>query len=332
VARSNFEQAPSIENIQFNKEIFMQLSQLIGNARFNFIAIGILVSAFSPANAQNKSTGPSRVLSDPTYLPRARQFVGATEYSSGKDTADAQDYSGVKQYSSESQFQSGYQSLAYGFTDRFSVGASSAYSTGDTDYRYTSGALKSAHGSGGGVSLGATYRVLDQNDSPVSLDLSAVVRTGGSPLGISAGVGYKTERFTIKGLLGANQFNGGSYTAQPKEVPAWVDASQRYFVAIQTQTRMTDSFSVNLGISYSIPTNSVAALENGIPYTVKFPDAVSASVALNYHFIANKLVGQLGYDYTMISAARDQYADPASNMTINSHTASSLFVSLRYAF
>jgi hypothetical protein len=222
--------------------------------------------------------------------------------------------------------------LAYGITDRLSVGASGSYATGDTDFGYASGAVKSTSGSNSGFEIGATYRVLDQKNSPVSLDINAVLRTGGSPLGATVAVGHQGTKFTIKGLVGANQFNGGNYTAQPEEVPAWLDASRRYFVAVQTQTRLTDSFSVNLSISYSMPEGSVAAIRNGTSYTAKFPDAVGAGLALNYHFIANKLVGKVGYDFTTVGNTHDQFANPALNRTYDNQNASSFFAGLLYAF
>jgi hypothetical protein len=297
------------------------------------LGLGIVLIGLSmQASGQDVAPSPPRILSDPTFLPAARQFVGLTEYSNGKSSGNVQDYLGTQQYSYDSRAQSGYQLLAYGITNRLSVGVSGLYVTGDTDYRHASGTVKSTSGNDSGYGVGATYRLLEQSNSPVSLDFSAVLRTGGSPLGANFAVGYQGKKFTFKGLVGANQFNGGNYTAQPEEVPAWLDASRRYFVAVQTQTRLTDSFSVNLSISYSMAEGSVAAIRNGTSYTAKFPDAVGASLALNYHFIANKLVGKVGYDFTTVGNTHDQFANPALDRTYDNQNASSLFAGLLYAF
>jgi hypothetical protein len=262
----------------------------------------------------------------------ARQFVGISEYFNEQNGGDTEDYLGANKYFFDSHAQIGYQLLAHGLTDCFSVGLSGSYISFDADFRYPNGATKSLSDTGGIISVGATYRVLDQNEFPFDVDFSAVVRTGNAPLRANIAVGYKVKRFTIQGVLGANQFNDGSYTAQPEEVPAWIDATRRYYAAIRTQTRVTNSFSFNVNLRYSAPASSVDAVKAGIPYTIRFAETMGAGLSLNYHFIADKLVGQLGYNMQKAAKNHEQYADPVLNTTQEGRDDSSFSVGLLYAF
>jgi hypothetical protein len=69
----------------------------------------------------------------------------------------------------------------------------------------------------------------------------------------------------------------------------------------------------------------------GTPFTIDYPDQVSAGLALNYHLIPNKLVAQLGGTYQSLGVRHDAYADPTLDVLVAHRSIRSIGVALIYS-
>lgn len=227
---------------------------------------GVLAGLSSHARADESTSDTPLTLSDLAYLPRARQLVGSTSYAR-TDLDNANEVS---------------QSLSYGVKDHLTVWGALTYRWPETSYNYYAPVTdRTEPDSHLHAAFGMVFRLLDQKDHPLNLDLSAA-----TPGRFSISLSHATGIFTLLAQGGMYRANSGALVDNIKVVdPFW-----GYFVGAAIQTRLTRSLSFNVGAGYTSAINS--------NYTYRFPDRVSTSLSLNYHVIRDKVVVGLGYQQT----------------------------------
>jgi len=248
-------------------------------------------------------------LTDPAFLPAARQFTGATTFGYGTDSGNVEDAQGFPQYSFDSHTEVLTQSLDYGITQRLSVwgGLSQAWTT--AHYDYAGGARTTERFVRWDV--GVTYRVLDEARDPFNLDVSASI-----PGALSLALSREFQDFTIRASAGVYSGGGGrSRFDLVRGMDVDVGVYRGYDAALQGQLRLTPRLSINVAAQYvSSNLNGVQASADGNAFTIHYPDQVNLGVALNYHLIPNRLALRLGGSYQMLGARHDAYPDPSFDL------------------
>lgn len=281
-----------------------------------------------------------RILSDPEYLPLTGQIYGTTAYTHGWIGGNSMNGAG-NQSSFTVNTNTLDQFLAYGVTDDLSVHATIQYAP--ENYReidYANGNRFYSENSGfSDPAFGATWRVLDQNAFPANFDLfgsytpdwvsahtatavqdGTVARGGDSGL-VGAAVGVVTNGFTVKGAFDAN-FIGQSSVLDLGNGDVMQTASHTNFdLSLQTQTRLTDLFSVNAGLSHTFASNAnITNATTGAPRSSEPSDVTALQLALNYNFVPNAFVISGTYEHDFYGDSATLYPNPLANTeTLNKH-------------
>jgi hypothetical protein len=298
----------------------------------------------------------ARIISDPLYLPLQGQVYGSTAFTMNTGLSKSYNATGAESTRSFNYADSFSQNLAYGATDDldFHVTESFVVSGTDVDHQLR-GTTSQANANGfTDPTFGATYRAVDQRHSaPLDWDLTlnyapdmmdASSAGGGHDGSENAGrqavtmetlVGREMKGFTIAGLAGVTYNGKKTYTTLANNDTNTNSSYWNYFTALETQTRITDRFSINGDIRYNgYDDNNATNQTTGENWINKTPDDVDFTVALNYHFIPNRLVGQLSYDnilYTTSGASTD-HTTPTSNSTTSELGHNILGARLFYTF
>jgi hypothetical protein len=138
--------------------------------------------------------------------------------------------------------------------------------------------------------------------------------------------------FTIRGSAYAD-FVGRQKNYNPAtDVTVDQRGHTDYVLALETQTRLSEQLSFNVGASYAINTDSDHLnVSNGV-YSINHPgNTVGANVALNYHFIPKVLVGSVQYRYSSTADGSNIYAIPASDNFVRNRQSNTVGVRLDYA-
>lgn len=319
-----------------------------------FVIAAVLACLPVAALAQAIDLTPfsGRILSDPEYLPLAGQLYGTSAYSHGW-------FSGNSVNASGSQFSTFHvntntldQFLAYGITDDLSINGSIQYTP--QNYReidYTDGKRSYVDSSGfSDPTFGATWRVLDQNAFPANFDLfgsytpdwisahtasaveEATVARGGNSGIVGAALGFVTQSFSIRGAFDAN-FLGQSSNLDLGTGEVLQTASHTSFdLSLQTQTRLTDLFSVNAGLSHTFgSTADVTNTTTGAPHSTEPGDVTALQLALNYAFVPNAFVISGTYEHDFYGNSSTLYPNPLADTEQRDKSGDILGVKLTYA-
>jgi len=254
----------------------------------------------------------TRYLSDPSFLPLQGQIYSETIYTHTDRSNDLL-FTGepFKEHFSTSTDE-GEQMFRYGVTDRLTLNASGSYSSIDqhTSASFASMSLgsNSSHNSDfNNPSFGATYRVIEQTDSPVSFDVtgsyspSAVDQSSQSG-SVNLFLNRETRFVTIQGEIGAtyiDQYGGRNTPFITDHNGYW-----NYFAGVRSQIRLTDQFSINSGVLYSKDTD--ITYDDGA-----FRDSQDGTwtpfVTLSYGIVPGKVDVAFEYDHAFIGG--DQRSD-----------------------
>ena len=307
------------------------------------------VAAFAQAIDLTPYSG--RILSDPEYLPLSGQLYGTTAYAHG--WVDGNSLNGA---GGQSTFHVNTntldQFLAYGITDDFSVHASIQYAP--QNYREIDNASGyKAYFDTSGFSdptFGATWRVLDQNAFPANLDLfgsytpdwvsahtatgveDGTVARGGNSGIVGAAVGFVTSGFSIRGAFDAN-FLGQSSVLNLANGDVLQTASHTDFaLSLQTQTRLSDLFSVNAGLSHTFAANANATnLTTGTARYSEPGDVTALQLALNYDLVPQAFVISGTYEHDLFGNGATFYTNPLLDTETRDRNGNILGVKLSYA-
>ncbi|HEY1836307.1 MAG TPA: hypothetical protein VGG36_01515 [Rhizomicrobium sp.] len=296
-------------------------------------AVALGVASFAlPASAQEYAPPiPFRLLSDPAYLPMQGQWYGSSSFSLAQGGSDEYDSTGAKIVTHRHWDDEISQELEYGITDEFALDVADTYDPFDKHKDEAAGGGFSDNDKSGfhDPSVGVTWRVIDQaSHQPVSLDLLANytanliaaqttnVAEGGQSGEFGAAVSKVMPGSTIYGKLAADwygdqsQFNpaNGNFI---REQSYW-----DYLVDLETQTRLSDLFSINAGAGYIFANNArVMNLTSGIDHMAEPGDGLKLDAALNYLIVPYPVVVSLTYDYRRDDGGQKIFALPVDDTT-----------------
>lgn len=304
------------------------------------------------AQALDLTPDPDRILSDPNFLPFTGQLYGTTSYNHGWTSGNSANATGAETSAFQVNTNTLDQFLAFGITDDLSVNASLSYSPADyREINYASGHSATLDSSGfSDPTFGATWRALDQKTWPVDLDLigsytpdwidahtasafeDGTVARGGEAGTVGAALGYDTRSFGIRGAFDADFLGSSSAYNLANGDTIETQGRTNYILSLDTQTRLTDLFSVNAGLAHTFASNeSGVNLASGAPHYSEPGDSTALQLALNYNFIPDQFVVSATYAHDFYDDGRTFYDNPASDTETRDKSGNVVGVKLSYA-
>ena len=200
-------------------------------------------------------------------------------------------------------------------------------------------------------SFGATYRLIEQGSHPFSLDLKGAyspdlfsaktpvgtsdgtVASGGAHGDVGVALGHETGMFTVQASAGARWVGGAD---EHDMATGDILHTTSYWVptlGVATQTRITPRLSFNVGGDYNFNGSPDVTNEgNGVFQQSNRGDFGDLAVAVNYHFIPNRVVGSLGYTHTFFGLTDNIFqADPTRDSLVD-HSSNTFGGTVRYVF
>jgi hypothetical protein len=325
--------------------------------KFTMVSLATLIGLLcvrpeARAQVLDLTPDPARTLSDPNYLPLAGQFYGTTAYTHGWTDGNSADAAGLETSSFHINTNALDQLLSIGITDDIAVNASIAYAPANfQEIDYTNGRSASLNSSGfSDPTFGATWRVLDQNAWPVDLDLlgsftpdlidahaaatdaDGTVARGGDSGTVGAALGYDTRSFGIRGAFNADFLGDSNVYDLSNGDTLQTQGRTNYTVSLDTQTRLTDLFSVNAGLAHTFASNQTGVnLTTGASHYSEPGDTTALQLALNYDYIPNQFVISATYAHDFYDNGRTFYEDPAADTESRDKNGNVVGVKLSYA-
>ena len=131
-------------------------------------------------------------------------------------------------------------------------------------------------------------------------------------------------------LTGSAQYYGvlKNISLDEREGQYWL-----YILGLNTQTRLTDRFSVNCGFNYTFPDIQKYHVPDGVSNDV-WGSYMSIDTAFNYQIIPNKLVASITYSYLPSMSVKEKYStNPGrDNENINGLYGNNVGARLQYLF
>jgi len=309
------------------------------------------VPVAAAAQALDLTPDPSRILSDPNYLPLAGQFYGTTAYTHGWTDGNSANAAGLDTSSFHINTNALNQLLSFGVTNDIAINASIAYDPADfREIDYASGRTTTLNSSGfSDPTFGATWRALDQSVWPVDLDLlgsytpnwidahtasadeDGTVARGGDSGTVGAALGYDTRSFGIRGAFNANFLGARNVYDLANGDTLQTEGHTNYTLSLDTQTRLTDLFSVNAGLAHTFASDDTGVnLTTGTPHYSEPGDNTALQLALNYNFIPNQFVISATYAHDFYDNGRTFYDNPAADSETRNENGNVVGVKLYY--
>lgn len=300
----------------------------------------------------------SRVLSDPAFMPERGQIYAVTNYASGKRTGDGYDFQDTRVSTFTVRTDALTQSLDYGVIDNLSVRINVAYERASNQYDYTIGTNVSRDARGfKDPSFGAKLRVFEQDDDGFNWDwvgtyipslISAkeptqtrdgTVARGGSQGILGTSASYKTRSFTAS-LTAEASYLGKSELQVSEAQTNTYDPSLEYFFGLSTQTRISEVFAINIGVSRTVRNSLHASARdnyNTATFDLEPGDLTSANAALVWHVVPDTLAAVLSYTHDTYANTKSTNTNPpffASqfNWATKNESANSVSLSLLYVW
>jgi len=299
----------------------------------------------APASNTQTAVGPfdpisTRILSDPLFLPLKGQIYGQTDYLFSDERFNGfAPASGVKNYNEKDFVHTLSQVVEYGITDDFIVQVTESYTW--EHYEYMQGSFSSARSvkDTSNPEFAAKYRILDQSVYPVDVDLGmsympnfdingGYVASGLNMTSFTGSLGREMKAFTVQ-LKGSAQYYGVEKDTSLNERfgPYWF-----YTLGVETQTRLTDRFSVNLGFDYWFPDGQKNHLTDVVEEQA-WGSMMYIGTAFNYQIIPHKLVGSIGYSYMPFGSVKYKYSNSNGyNENISGFYGNNVSARLQYLF
>jgi len=321
---------------------------------------GLFSSKSEPSSLMDYDTASSpfapisaRIISDPLYLPLKSQLYGSTSYTYSLSSSSSYNYLGHKTANSSTDANTFTQATEYGITDRFAIRLSDSYSFNKAFKALTTtGANTTSNNEGfNNPTIGTTYRMIDQSNSPADIDLTlnispnafkdkeaggghdGTVASGNQPITFTTGIGREMKAFSILGTFSTIFEGNRYYEALSNDDNYYEHQYFNYEFAINTQTRLTDRLSFNLGSGYTIADKAhVTNLSTGTKFLATLADTLDFTAAINYHIIPNRLVGGITYTYDGYSNGKSTYATASSDTETKNHYANVIGARLQYLF
>lgn len=287
-----------------------------------FLGSAALLWAATPGYALDFTPDTTRYLSDPSFLPSHGQWEGATKYDFSHSAGDWIDANGMKELAFRRNSSEVGQLIGFGLTDDLRLSVRSAYAfTSRLKDSYVWGATSTGRSDGFfDPTFAVTYRAIDQGASPVSLDVSVdympdmlaakapstlrsgTVASGGSAFGAGAYVNREMKSLTLQGFIRLRHQMPRKIENLSDNSPTSLTPLTDFSFGVNTQTRLNDQFSMDVGASYMVAgTDTVTNALRGTSFKDELGNSISTYLAMNYHIIANKLVARLEYDHAFVN-------------------------------
>jgi hypothetical protein len=295
-----------------------------------------------------------RFLSDPAWLPLVGQLDGSTSFTVSEGRGNTYDSTGTLLSRFYDQSNRLSQTAGYGITDDLSVNLGISYLPFDKINRYPVGGATVVRKNSGFTdpSIGMTWRAIEQGDGPVNFDvfgsyspdwIDATAATGlsegtegrgGQEGEVGLAVSHVMPMFTIYGSAAANFIGQRDVFYPVTGTSALRGSTTHWTVALDTQTRFNNVFSVNAGVGQTFGHDRATIVgPTGIEHLSDPADRTDLHVAANYSFIPQTLVGSLTYAHAFDGTSREDFpATPANDTSTRGHQANTLGVHLTYAF
>jgi hypothetical protein len=318
------------------------------------LAAAAVVAISTPVFAQDMASDSTRIISDPLYLPLQGEFYGSTSYIYGSSSHDTFDASGAPIGKVNVSSNTLDQTFLYGITDDLAVHFNWGYdiSRDASSHPVSGGDIKRDSSGWTDPEFGLIYRLMDQRDSPLTLDLRAdyapdafpakaatadndgTVALGGQKANFGATIGHEGPMFTVAGTFDATWLGSRNVLNQVSGDQNREDSLWNYRLGLTSQTRLNDQFSINAGVGHTFTNNGVGFNNTtGIEHISTGGDYTDLNAALNYQFIPNTLVGSLSYQHNFYQNSRVLYpALPADNSYVRNKDADLVGVTMRYSF
>ena len=295
------------------------------------LTAALIAAAFAaiPVNAFAQDYG--RILSDPNYLPLTGELDGTSAYTYGMTRGDTFDSADAKLNSFRVNANTLTQSFEYGLNNDFSIGASIAYDPMDhIKIEPVGGPSTSRDRSGfSDPTFNVNWRAMD--GGPMIFDLFAsyspdfvkaqyatptddgTLGRGGQAASFGAGLGHEWPNFGLRATASADWLDNRNIDAPATASTQRLGSTWNYDLGLNAQARFTDRMSANFGGGYSIRrslTDNDAVL--GANWTIHPGDVANLHAALNYHFVPNRVVGSLTYQYNAYNSSTNSNATPAT--------------------
>lgn len=319
--------------------------------RMFLYAAASLLAIGTQARALDDTPDTTRIISDPLYLPLSGQIYGSTAYRWSSEQQDVFGVGGAETASVQNTGNMLDQQFQYGLTDdlalRFDWGygwhsISRHLPAGDTILRSNSGWTDPA--------FGVTWRALDQDAGPFSLDLRAdyapdafpaksatvddegTIARGGDALDLGLTLGHETRDFTVAALFDATWLDTRKIENQGTGGFSTTDSQWNYRLGVDSQVRLSDVLSVNAGAGHTFANNATVFNSNtGLTHVSTGGDFTDLDVALNYNFVPNMVVGTIGYQHNFYDDAHTLFpASPADNTSVRNKDEDVVGVTMRY--
>jgi len=319
-----------------------------------FAAAAAIVAITSPAFAQDMASDSTRIISDPLYLPLQGEFYGATDYTWGSSSRDTFDSTGAKTDHTNVVSNTLDQTFLYGITDDLSLHFNWGYDISRDASRHpvAGGDVKRDSSGWTDPEFGLIYRLMDQRDSPLTLDLRAdyspdafpaksatpdndgTVARGGQMANFGATIGHEGPMFTVAGTFDATWYGSRDVLNQVSGEQNREDSLWNYRFGLTSQTRLNDMFSINAGVGHTFTNNGVGFnTTTGLEHISTGGDYTDVNAALNYQFVPNTLVGSLSYQHNFYQNARNIFPTAPVNDTYTRNKDEDLVgVTMRYSF
>jgi hypothetical protein len=318
-----------------------------------FLALAAACAAISTqAFAQDMESDSTRIISDPLYLPLAGQIYGESAYTYGSTSQDVFDSTGTRTDSTDIHLNQLSQRVLYGVTDDLAVSFDWAYDISRDATRHPVGGSDVTRSSSGWTdpTFGLTYRAMDQRWSPLTLDLHAdyspdafpakaatpdeegTVARGGPAVDFGATLGHEGPVFTVAAKFDALWLDTRNVLNQTSGETTQTDSQWNYRFGLDTQTRITNQFSFNVGAGHTFTnTATVFNQTTGLEHFSSGGDVTDLSAALNYQFVPNVLVGSLEYQHNFYQNARNQFpTSPTDNNSVRNKDEDLIGVRMSY--
>jgi len=304
-----------------------------------------------PAHSLDFTPDATRIVSDPSYLPLQNQIYGVSQYGYGLSNSNTSYNNPLLQsgnYNTKVQTSQIHQAFSYGLTDDISLSLSGNYewerdNIKNTDNPHASSVIDRRNEGFTNPSFGATWRVLDQlQQQAFNWDVIASytpnlvsstsaypahsghgsVGSGGQSGTLSTALSHTTRDFTVYGSFGVNFI--GTANTQDQLGNTTLNSRLGYNLNLNTQTRLTDRFSVNAGLSefFNSPQSYLYTNANGgtTNFTRNVNNVFQLNTALNLHVIPNRLVASFRYAHDFGGGNSLSYANPNQGNYFNNTT------------
>jgi len=303
-----------------------------------------------PQGGSSVDLTDTRILSDPLFLPRKGQVYGVTAYTLDMPKGD-NFKAGVNTGSFTSSDSLVDQTIAYGLLNNLTIRLVQGYGINSRDSTSAATGDVTTGGASGfnDPTISATFRVLDEPQSPVILNLTAsyspdtfaskasgggsdgTIARGGQTAGLSFALGRVTKSFTVAATAASTHVGSQVTELLSNLTSSSSDAYWSYNLGLATQTRFTDRWSLDAGVAFATAGSyNVSNIETGNAHVFAPSSTRSVNVAFNYHFLPNRLVGSVAYTYNGYTDATNTFAKAASDTAVENRMGNTVGFRLLY--